>query len=473
MKRYLFLITATVLLLSMIGIASAAETTVSYDELPQAHRMLYEKAMATALADAQKRAPGKNGLYATTRSDFSGYTDQKSDNSLQVEYRVSDSIVKVGEKIKFYVNVSCDYPPMIYTVSGLVFDEGFNQTGSLNSTGSSTQVDDVFKSVTFSYTPTVPGYVNFVFAVSDGNGNQVSVVTSTVMVCEEDDPIFQNQSVDINTDTEGNLGLMLSLDRAKLSVGTVITANADMTTRTDPVRYRGVWTLTDENGNILDTLETTSEVNAQAEQARVVFEYRPLQAGKLQFVINANDGEGNRIKTNTPVINVADGVYLTARLNPSSAVMAGETFTAFYEIFGHDCGQASYSVGWKCSDAEGNVLDSSTQAVAARSGQAVYTPRVGQEVEFHVSMSCEHFPDAYPATARAALFGGAEDEITLYGDADGNGLVNAQDALRIMQYEAGWPVQLDAANADVNDSGSVELADAVDVFRGIADGTIQ
>lgn len=472
LKRFLFLLAASLLLLCA-ACTALAENTLAYDELPHAHRTLYEKAMATALADVQKRAPGRNMLQAMARSDFSGYTDLKTDNSLQVEYRVSDSVVKVGEKIKFYVNVSCDYPPMIYTVSGLVFDESFNRTGSLNSSGTSTRVDESFKAVTFSYTPTVPGYVNFVFAVSDGNGNQVSVVTSTVMVCEEDDPIFQNQSVDINTETESNLGLMLSLDRAKLSVGTVITASADITTRTDPVRYRSVWTLTDDAGNILDALETASEVSAQAEQARVTFEYRPLQAGKLQLVINATDGEGNRIKTNTPVITVSDGYYLTARLNPASAVMAGSSLTATYHIYGHACSQASYSVTWTCSDAEGNVLVSSTQAVGERTGQVTCTPHIGQEVEVSVSAECEHYPDAYPATARVALVGGTEGETSLDGDADGNGLVNAQDVLLILQHDAGWSVQINTSDADVNGSGSVNRLDAVEILRGIADGTLQ
>lgn len=471
LKRYLFLLAAAVLLLGMLSAASA-ETTIAYDDLPQAHRTLYEQAMATALAEAPRRVPTKSRLQATARGDFSGYTDQKSDNSLQVDYRVSNSVVKVGEKIKFYVNMNCDYPPMIYTVSGLVFDEGFEQTGSLNSSGSSIRVDENFKSLTYSYTPTAAGYVNFVFAVSDGNGNQVAVVTSTVMVCEEDDPIFQNQSVDVNTDTQGNLGLMLTLDRAKVSVGTVITAQADVTTSTDPVRYRGVWTLTDDAGNILDVAETTADTSAQAEPARLTFPYRPLQAGKLQFVINASDGEDNRIKTNTPVLTVADGVYLTARLNPSSAVIAGETLTAIYEIHGHDCGQASYTAAWECCDADGNTIVSENQAISERSGRVTYVPRVGQMVEFRLNVSCEHFPDTYPATARIVLVGGAEDEIGMYGDADGNGQVNAQDVLRIMQHEAGWSVQLDAANADVNDSGNVNMSDAVEILRSLADDPI-
>lgn len=417
MRRYLFLLVLTMLILTMVGIVAMAdtakETTVAYKDLPQAHRELYERTVATARAEVHKRLPGNSKLQAKIRGDFSGYTDVKSDNSLRVEYRVSDSIVKVGEKIWFYVNMYCDYSPMVYTVSGLVFDKEFNQTGWVNGDGKSAMIDDTFNSVAYYYPTLEPGYVSFIFAITDGNGNQVSVVTSTVMVCEEDDPIFKNQSADINTDTEGNLGLMMSLDRATLSVGTEITAAVDMTTTADPVKYRGVWTLTDEAGNILDTSETTSEVNAQAEPARINFTYRPLKAGKLQFVINANDGEGNRIKTNTPVIDVADGYYFTARLNRISALTVGNSLTATYNIYGHECDKAGYYIGWECHDAQGNTVASHTEVVQERSGKVTYTPRVGQAVEFYVGATCEHIKGVYPETVTLALVGGLEGEVSL------------------------------------------------------------
>lgn len=558
-RKYLIWLAVLLLCAGCIPPDAAAETAVAYDDLPPSHRTLYETAMAKALEEAQSRAPAK--LLVQARGDFHGYTDTKADNSLQVDYRVSDSIVKVGEKIKFYVNVSCEYPPMIYTVSGLVFDESFNKTGTLNSTGSSVMVEDAFKAVTYSYTPTVPGYVNFVFAVSDGNENQVYVITSTVMVCEEDDPIFSNSSVDIDSDTSSSLGLMLNLDRASVTVGKVITATADVTTTADPVSYRGVWTLTDADGSILDAAESTGTVNAQAEQARLTFEYRPLQTGKLQFVINASDGEDNRIKTNTPVISVEDGYYFTAGLNRNSALTVGGTLIASYEICGHTCDDAVYEIGWTCYDADGKVAASQTQTVQARSGKAQYAPRIGQEVVFHVGASCGHFPDAEPATAGLVLVGGLEGEVSLtkssvasgeeigvtyaftgglepyqkitvrgyvsgtdgsecfleqvlteaegtvngipatgseayfvvelvesdgytttwrtekavitaaealMGDADANGVVNAQDVLRIMQYDAGWSVALNTVNADVNGSGSVSMEDAVQLLRMLA-----
>ena len=43
--------------------------------------------------------------------------------------------------------------------------------------------------------------------------------------------------------------------------------------------------------------------------------------------------------------------------------------------------------------------------------------------------------------------------------------MNGQDALLILQYDAGWNVTINTANADVNGSGSVDMADALLIFR--------
>lgn len=423
MRRILCLLLTMIFALTSLSFTvaaeEAAETPVAYDELPENHRQRYEQEMASALKNARARAPGKTQFFAEARGDFNGYTGSKSDNSLKVEYRVSDSIVEVGEKVYFYVNMNCDYPPMVYTISGLVFDEDFSKTGDLNKNGASVKVDGNFKGIAPSYTPTEPGYFNFVVVVSDGNGNTVSLTSNTVQVYEKEEPLFNNIAID------GSLALMMNLDRSKLDVGTVITATVEITTKADPVKYRGVWTLTDENGNILDTSETTSEVNAQAEIAKLTFEYRPLKAGKLQFVINANDADGNQIKNNTPVITVEDGYYFTARLNRVSALQVGNTLTATYNIYGHECDVAAYFIGWECHDADGNTITSKAQAVGDRSGKVTYMPRVGQEVEFYVGASCEHIAGEFPARVTLALVGGLAGEVSLtsstvkYGSAIG------------------------------------------------------
>ena len=52
----------------------------------------------------------------------------------------------------------------------------------------------------------------------------------------------------------------------------------------------------------------------------------------------------------------------------------------------------------------------------------------------------------------------------LPGDADRNGTVNANDALLVMQYDAGWNVAC-ADHADVNKDGAVDAKDAVRILQ--------
>ena len=49
------------------------------------------------------------------------------------------------------------------------------------------------------------------------------------------------------------------------------------------------------------------------------------------------------------------------------------------------------------------------------------------------------------------------------GDADGNGKVDANDVLLVMQYSAGWNVT--KPDADVNSDGVVDLKDAVRILK--------
>lgn len=54
-------------------------------------------------------------------------------------------------------------------------------------------------------------------------------------------------------------------------------------------------------------------------------------------------------------------------------------------------------------------------------------------------------------------------ETHLAGDADNNGVVNAADALLVMQYDAGWNIS--KPDADVNGDGAVDSKDAVRILQ--------
>lgn len=413
MKRIIALLMMLTLMLPGLRIAAAesdGETRIPYEELPAEHRLRFEEEMAYALANARARAPGRAQLMLKARGGFSGYSGAKTAGNLTVSYTVSDSIVMVGEQVVLQVSMSCQTPPMTYTVGGLVFDEDFNRIGDLNSSQDGIVVENATKTITRRFTPQQAGYFNFVIAVSDSEGNVVALSTNTVQVYEDEEPLFSNIGVD------GNLGLMMSLNRSALSVGTMITADVDVTTKADPVSYTALWTLTDAEGSLLDRQETAAEVNAQNNTARLSFDYRPLQAGELQFVITATDADGNRVRSNTPVITVADGLYITARLEPNAALTVGSSLTAAYQVYGHECDEIAYTISWRCLDAEGSTLAGRSETVLTRSGQSVYVPRVGQEVECSIGAACSHFPDESPVTVGLILVGGLEAELTLTAD---------------------------------------------------------
>ena len=52
------------------------------------------------------------------------------------------------------------------------------------------------------------------------------------------------------------------------------------------------------------------------------------------------------------------------------------------------------------------------------------------------------------------------ESAVIYGDANGDGSVNARDAALLQQYVAGWDVTLDAVSGDANGDGSVNARDA-------------
>lgn len=426
LKRILCLLLVLALALSC-GTALAdsnPDTPVDFNDLPADYRALYASEMASALANARARAPGQSQLSAMARGDFSGYQGSKSDNSLKVEYKVTDSVVAVGEKVTFYATMSWDYGQLTYTYGGQVMDEDFNSVGPLVPQGkpNSFVTEDSGPAQigrAFSFTPTEPGYFNYVIILKDGNGNTLALTTPTVQVYEGEEPSYSGgvTDTDIGATDKNQLVMYLTTDRQSAKVGTEITATASFTTKHDPVKYNATWTLEDAEGNKLDVKTTTGEINAVSGTAEIKLPYQPLQAGDVQLVVTATDGYDNAATINTPWITVEDGFYFKARFNRVSAMMVGDSVTATYEVFGHDCPTIAYYVGWECYDAEGNTLSTDAYTVPERSGKVSYTPRQGQGLEFYFGATCEHITNAYPAQIDIALVGALDAELTLTADA--------------------------------------------------------
>lgn len=425
LKRILcFLLVLALALSCVTALAdSNPDKPVNFNDLPADYRALYASEMASALANARNRAPGQSQLSAMARGDFSGYQGSKADNSLRVEYKVTDSVVAVGEKVTFYATMTWDYGQLTYTYGGQVMDQDFNSRGPLVPQGKpnsfvTEESGPAQIGRAFSFTPDKAGYFNYVIILKDGNGNTLALTTPTVQVYEGEEPSYSGgvTDTDIGTTDKNQLVLFLTTDRQSTKVGTEVTAVASVSTKHDPVKYNATWTLEDKAGNKLDVKTTTGEVNAVSGTAEIKLPYQPLMAGDLQLVVTATDGYENTTTINTPWITVADGFYFKARFNRASAMMLGDSITATYETFGHECPSTAYYVGWECYDAAGNTLSTEAYTVQERSGKVAYTPRQGQGLEFYFGATCEHIANAYPAKLDIALVGALDVELTLTAD---------------------------------------------------------
>lgn len=398
------------LLLALICLCTAyAEGTVTlleFEELPENHRMRYEAEVASALANAANRLPGTGRLLARAKGDFNGYQDKRTKDGITIEYTVNNSVVKVGEAIKFDVSVTSTGESFTYTVGGLLMDANFKNPQRFNEESANVQGTTWKK--TISYTPTEAGYINFVLVITDAAGAQVGVSTATVQIYQEDAPLFKNIVA------EGKLAAVLSLNDAETRVGDVITATVTFSAEVDPVNYTGVWTMYDATGAKLEEEQVTGQCNAQESIATFHFDYWPMNAGKVQFVLTANDGKGNQIKTNTPYVEVQDGFYFSAQLD-KAAVSVGESLAGTYLISGHECETTRCIVGWSCYDPvdPDKELYSVSNVVTNRSGKASFSPRYGETIEFFVRAVCDHYPDMYPAYDTATLLYGVYANLSL------------------------------------------------------------
>jgi len=61
----------------------------------------------------------------------------------------------------------------------------------------------------------------------------------------------------------------------------------------------------------------------------------------------------------------------------------------------------------------------------------------------------------------------------LAGDADGNGTVDIQDAMLVLQYGAGEGVSINTLNADVNGDGKADIQDALMLMQREAGWNVQ
>ena len=73
-----------------------------------------------------------------------------------------------------------------------------------------------------------------------------------------------------------------------------------------------------------------------------------------------------------------------------------------------------------------------------------------------------------PAAMAVSAVNTAESEEILYGDVDGDGVVDVWDVVCLLRYIAGWDVFINLYNADVNGDGVITSFDVTHLLRHLA-----
>ncbi len=331
-----------VLMLCMIGPIVGAEGAlelIPYEELPPAHRQAFEAERQKALADAAERIPADSGMPLMERAAPSGYTDSRTDGTLEVIYTVSATRVLVGQPVEFSVELSCSETPMYISYSGVIMDEAFGKTGEIRTENYRSPYKTARTS--WRHTPDATGYFCFVLTVSDGAGNRVSFSTNTIQVLKPaEKTVFTSRSVD------GVLTAYVSLDKREMRIGETVTASCSFAYDVDPIRYTGCWKLYDEQDRET-VLSEFSDMVLTGGETVMRYTCTAEQPGEIVFQLEAEDGEDHRVLLITP------GIPVKAERTPGDANEDGlvNIFDAL-AILQHD-------VGW---DAAINISNADVNA---------------------------------------------------------------------------------------------------------------
>lgn len=161
-------------------------------------------------------------------------------------------------------------------------------------------------------------------------------------------------------------------------------------------------------------------------------------------------------------LNEADGV-LTLSGSGEMYDFGGESFAPWY-------GKRAYVT--EVELCEGITGIGKSAFADCENLEAVLIPRSVAEIGEEAFSGCGEFTvfgyKGSFAEEYAAENGIAFESITVYGDANFDGDITIRDAAFILQFIAGWDVEIDVAAADVDLSEEVTIRDAALVLQFIA-----
>lgn len=292
------------------------------------------------------------------------------------------------------------------------------------------------------YTVNYTGWLYFSVYVEDQYGRDVLVDTTKIKI----------------GGTSAVLSGTASLNKSSVAVGTPVTATYKFINSNGRDEYiEGCWIIIDgeeeyENWIVLDSFSGSVS-------------FTPTFGDSISFYVCAEDSEYHSWYETAyiPITGAATikPVSVTGSIS-SQDITRGDRVTLTYTV---SDGVTPYeiTVGASSYTSDDTFVDSLYYDDSApASGSFTFTADSGDYVFVYVSVT-----DAQGFTDLLAYdyLWLSEPSARIPGDVNGDGAVDAYDALRIMQYDAGWDVTLDTANADVDANGTISLSDAVLIFQ--------
>lgn len=279
--------------------------------------------------------------------------------------------------------------------------------------------------------------------------------------------------------SDGELSVSYSISAARVIVGQKVTFKVDISCDVTPmyITYSGL--IMDDAFRETDEIPAKN-YRAPYKTASASWSYTPTSPGHFCFVLVASDSDGNRVAfhTNTiQAVKISDDPEYTSKAVDGSmtAIVAmdkkevnvGETVTA-QVAFVYDVDPIRYVGSWKhYDDQDRETVLSTFKDMVLTGGTTVmwydFTPTVPGEIVFQL--------EAEDGEDNRVLFStpGVLVKADRYpGDADDSGRVDLADAIVSLQYASGENVSINERNADVNADGKVDIRDALLILQYVA-----
>lgn len=276
--------------------------------------------------------------------------------------------------------------------------------------------------------------------------------------------------------SDGPLEVCFSISASRVYVGQKVKLEVDFHCEETPmfITYSGL--IMDES------FRKTGEIGAENFRTYYTssegsWSYIPDAPGYFCFVMVVSDKAGNRVSFHTNTIQVlkpaaklefsskAVDSALTAFVSMDKRELhPGETITASCSFL-YDMDPIRYTGRWMLYDDQDNaaVLSEFSDMVLT-GGDTVMTysctPAVPGEIVFEL--------EAFDGEDHRVLLitpGIPVKADRLPGDADDSGAVDILDALLTLQHAVGWEVSITLGNADVNASSDVDILDALLILQ--------